>query len=158
MTAMNAARPRDREIAFVVEAGDEPSAAELARLRAAIEGVLDEAAIERATLSVALVDDPTIHRLNREFLAHDEPTDVVTFPLSEPGGEPLEGEIVVSVDTAARTAARLEWPAADELLLYVVHGALHLVGYDDRDADSRAAMRAAERRHLARLGLDPPGD
>jgi probable rRNA maturation factor len=152
------ARRYPREIAFAVEAGEPLAPADLARLRTAIEGVLDEAGVRRATLSVALVDDPTIHRLNREFLAHDFPTDVVTFPLSDDGSDALEGEIVVSVDTAARAAARLDWPAADELLLYVVHGALHLVGYDDQDPDALAAMRAAERRHLARWGLEPPSD
>lgn len=143
------------EVAIAEEAGPPLDPPALARLREAVEGVLDEAGFMAARISVALVDDATIHRLNREYLSHDFPTDVLTFPLSDEGGL-LEGEIVVSVDTAAATAAQLDWPADNELLLYVIHGALHLVGYDDQDAESLAAMRAAERRRLAALGLTPP--
>jgi probable rRNA maturation factor len=153
---MGSKRRRDFEVAVAQEAGPPLEAQAVDRLREAVEQVLEEAGALAARISVALVDDATIHRLNREFLSHDFPTDVITFPLSDEGSATLEGEIVVSVETAAATAERLGWPAGDELLLYVVHGALHLVGYDDQDPDSLAAMRAAERRRLAGFGLTPP--
>jgi probable rRNA maturation factor len=70
----------------------------------------------------------------------------------------LEGEVIASTDTAANAAARVGWPAEDELLLYVVHGMLHLVGHDDHDSASLAVMRAAERQCLAHFGLEPPYD
>jgi probable rRNA maturation factor len=125
-----------------------------ARLAAAVQTALADARCEAATVSVAIVDDATIHRLNRQFLEHDYPTDVLSFPLAEPPH--LKGEIVTSVDTARREADSAGWRAEDELLLYVVHGALHLVGHDDYEPSEAAAMRAAERAVLARLGVAIP--
>lgn len=125
------------------------------RLRAAVERICRDAGLADAEISVAIVDDPTIHRLNRQFLEHDYPTDVISFVLEAAAGR-LEGEIVASADTAIEQAARLGWPPQDELLLYVAHGALHLVGYDDLDAESAARMRQRERQCLAEFGLVPP--
>ena len=65
----------------------------------------------------------------------------------------IEGDVIVSAETAIQLAARYDWPPADELLLYVIHGTLHLVGYDDLDDASRAEMRSRERHYLAALGL-----
>ena len=124
------------------------------RLSSAVRMVLDDASIPEARLSLAVVDDPTIQELNREFLNHDEPTDVLSFVL-ERSERLLEGEVVVSADAARRAASRFGWTAADELLLYVIHGALHLVGLDDLSPNERAAMRERERGCLARFGLEP---
>jgi probable rRNA maturation factor len=125
------------------------------RLTAAVRAVLREAGVRDARVSVAVVDDPAIHALNRRFLGHDYPTDVLSFPLERSDGR-LEGEIVVSAETAVAQAARFGWPAAHELLLYVVHGALHLVGYEDATPRQRTAMRDGERAHLGRMGLTVP--
>jgi probable rRNA maturation factor len=122
------------------------------RLAAAVRRVLAEAAIAAARVSLAVVDDPTIHELNREFLGHDYATDVLSFLLERPPAA-IEGEIVVSAETAAAEAPRYGWSAAEELLLYVIHGALHLVGYDDHSAAKRAEMRARERAHLEHWGV-----
>ncbi len=121
------------------------------RLAAAVQMALSEGDCETATVSVAIVDDPAIHKLNRQFLEHDYPTDVLSFVLEEPPR--LEGEIVASIDTARREAAEVGWAAEDELLLYAVHGALHLAGYLDKLPEESAAMRAAERAVLERLGV-----
>jgi probable rRNA maturation factor len=125
-----------------------------ARLREAVRAVVEEASIHQAEISVAVVDDAAIQELNRRYLRHDEPTDVLSF-LLERAQDRLEGEIVVSADTARRTAPRFGWSAADELLFYVVHGTLHLVGYDDQTPGDRARMRARERECLARFGVEP---
>jgi probable rRNA maturation factor len=125
------------------------------RLTRAVEMILVEEGVEAAVINVAIVDDPTIHDLNRRFLDHDEPTDVLSFVLDEEAGR-LEGDVIASADTAARTAAQLQWPAADELLLYVLHGTLHLVGYDDLNPDSRREMRERERHYLSQFGLSSP--
>lgn len=124
------------------------------RLRAAIGSILADAGIKDATISVALVDDPTIHELNRRYLDHDYPTDVLSFVLEEGPGT-VEGEVIVSGDTAARSAPGYGWQAEDELLLYVIHGTLHLVGYDDKSPADAARMRQAESRYLAQFGLAP---
>ena len=124
------------------------------RLREAVELVLRRSGVEQAEISLAIVDDPAIHELNRRYLNHDEPTDVLSFVL-EAGEDSLEGEIIVSADTAAAAAPRFGWSAEDELLLYVIHGALHLVGYDDLNAAARSEMRGQERACLAHFGLTP---
>ena len=123
-----------------------------ARLRRAIEIVLADSNYAEATISVAIVDDDEIQVVNRRFLEHDYATDVISFVL-DADETSLDGEVVVSADTAARIAARLEWSVDDELLLYVVHGTLHLIGYDDLDPDSLREMRAQERVVLQRLGI-----
>jgi probable rRNA maturation factor len=125
------------------------------RLRMAVCMVLKEAGTTEAKISVAVVDDPTIARLNRQFLDHEGPTDVLSFALEEDQGR-LEGEIVVSADTATRTAAEYGWSPQEELLFYVVHGALHLVGYDDATPAQRAQMRRRERAVLKQLGILTP--
>jgi probable rRNA maturation factor len=121
----------------------------------AVRGVLEEASVQKARVSVVVVDDPTIHDLNRRFLEHDYPTDVLSFQLS-PGPRNLEGEVIVSADTARSSAQRYGWSAWGELLLYVVHGTLHLVGYDDDTPKHQAAMRAQEQAQLAKVGLRVP--
>jgi probable rRNA maturation factor len=128
-----------------------------APLREAVRMILDDASIAEATVSVALVDDATIRQLNRRYLNHDESTDVLSFVLQREAGR-LEGEVVVSAETAHRASRRFGWSPADELLLYVIHGALHLIGYDDQAPDERAAMREQERAYLARFGLRPRYD
>ena len=137
---------------FRVEVTNETDAAiDSARVAAAVQVALAEAGCTEATVSVAIVDDPTIHRLNRQFLEHDYPTDVLSFVLEEP--PQLEGEIIASIDTACREAAQVGWAAEDELLLYAVHGALHLAGYLDKEPADVAAMRTAERAVLERLDV-----
>lgn len=120
------------------------------RLRKAVELVLQGEGIERATLSVAVVSDRAIRPLNRRYLQHDYATDVLSFLLdSGPGW--LDGEVIVSADTAASQAPQYGSSAADELLLYVIHGTLHLIGYDDTTPAERKRMLARQRRYLRRL-------
>ncbi len=100
-----------------------------------------------ATLEVALLGEVEHTRLHRELLGDPAPTDVMAIPYRDPD---LWGEILVNADCAARAAAARGVRVRDEALLYVVHGALHLLGFDDRSANAAAAMRAAEARVLGR--------
>src|SRR5438128_541576 len=120
------------------------------RLIAGVRQVLLEAGIQRGEVSLAVVGDAEIHQLNRRFLQHDYPTDVISFVLNHEGDR-LDGEIIASADYAASEAERYNWPAADELLLYFVHGALHLVGHDDTTPEAAAEMKTQERAILATL-------
>lgn len=120
------------------------------QIERAIRWALADSVYDQASVSVAIVDDDAIHELNRQFLAHDYPTDVLSFTLEDDPPR-LEGEVVVSVDTARRNAEEAGWTAADELLLYVIHGALHLAGYLDKSPEDCAEMRAAEAAVLDRL-------
>lgn len=122
-------------------------------IKRAVEAVFTEAQIAEAEVSIAVVDDGTIHALNRQYLAHDYPTDVLSFMLAR-DAQRLEGEVIVSAETAIRSAARLGCAAEQELLLYVIHGALHLVGYKDATSEQRDAMRKQESHHLAKFGLE----
>jgi probable rRNA maturation factor len=155
--AANPARGRRAPPAIRVAVSDQQAVVPLSRRRlaAAVRRVLVEASVRDASVSLAIVDDPTIHRLNRQFLGHDRPTDVLSFLLDR-RDDGLEGEIVVSGPTAAAAAGQFGWSAQEELLLYVIHGALHLVGYDDRTPHQRATMRSQERKHLKRWGVPVP--
>ena len=126
-------------------------------LRQIVTVVLSGEGAASASVSVAVLDDKAIHELNRRYLHHDYPTDVLSFVLEE-GDQGLEGEVIVSAETAAREAAGFGWSAADELALYVVHGTLHLLGYDDHEDSDIAAMRAKERHYLARMGIGRPAE
>jgi probable rRNA maturation factor len=143
------------EISIAIEQAEHPIDEE--RLRSAVKAVLGGEGIQSATISMAVVNDERIHELNLRFLQHDEPTDVLSFVLNAPD-EPLDGEIIVSIETAARNAGRYGWSVADELLLYVVHGALHLTGHDDRTVEDQRRMRERERHYLSCWGLVPRYD
>jgi probable rRNA maturation factor len=93
-------------------------------------------------LSIAFVDDATIARIHADFMDDPSPTDVITFP-AEPSMESA-GEIIVSVDHAHARARELGETFSRELSLYLIHGWLHLAGFDDRNEEDRSEMRAAE--------------
>lgn len=138
-----------------IDIADEQDALPIDRdlIARAVETALRQQGIAKANVSVAIVDNPTIRQLHRQYLADDTPTDVISF-LLERSEEALEGEVVASAERAAEVAREYGWTAAEELLLYVVHGTLHLAGYDDATARQRAAMREQERACLAALGLE----
>jgi len=103
--------------------------------------------LPRAELSILLCDDATIHALNRDYRKKDKPTDVLAFamregPYAELAGDML-GDVIVSLDTAARQAAEKKVPFDREITMLVAHGLLHLLGFDH-------ATRTEERRMTAR--------
>ena len=104
------------------------------------ENVLVAENRQTASISIAFVDNDTIHRLNRLHLGHDWSTDVITFPLSDPDDQELSGELVISTEMAVATAREMGHDPLDELALYIVHGLLHLCGYDDSNEEQSAAM------------------
>ncbi|MDQ7822178.1 MAG: rRNA maturation RNase YbeY [Candidatus Eremiobacteraeota bacterium] len=100
-------------------------------------------------LSLMLVDDETIRRLNREHRGKDTPTDVLAFPMEEghkmllppgKGVRRLLGDVVISLETARRQAEEHSHPVKRELAILIAHGILHLRGYDDDKPGERAAM------------------
>ena len=146
---------RSRQGAIVVEISNtqrflEVDAKNLTRL---VEGVLGDEGIVQAAISVALVDNASIRRINQQHLGHDWPTDVISFPLSAATEPELVGELVVSAEMASDTAAELGAEPAAELALYVIHGLLHLCGHDDLTESDVHEMRARESTHLKRHGL-----
>jgi len=125
-----------------------------AKVRQTARRVLREEGAE-GELSIAIVDDAKIRELNQAYLGKDRETDVLSFALNDEH-ESLSGEVIVSADTAAREAAARDRSADDELALYLVHGILHLLGYDDTTAKKRSLMWERQRELLALLGYEPP--
>lgn len=135
--------------------------AEEADLRAvALHTLAAEGVIAPVALTLVLVDDATIHDLNRRFLDHDEPTDVITFALDEAGGDDAFvlptagdfrqlGEIYISCERAAAQSAEWGSEPRREVRFLVAHGVLHLLGWDDATAEARAAMLARQEAILA---------
>lgn len=123
------------------------------RMRQAATAVLQGEGENNAQISLAFVDNETIHRLNKRYLNHDEPTDVLSFPLSESGEAKLAGELVIGVEVALAQAAERGHDVQAELALYVIHGLLHLCGYDDHEPNDAARMRERERHYLQQTGL-----
>jgi probable rRNA maturation factor len=131
------------------------------RMREVVRTVLEGEQVADAEISLAFVDNATIHRLNRQYLDHDEPTDVLSFPLSDGRSKKLAGELVIGAEVARDQAAGRGHEVHAELALYVIHGLLHLSGYDDHEPEDAATMRERERHYLRRLGLPdiaPRGD
>jgi probable rRNA maturation factor len=145
-----------------------------AYIRKVARAVLTAEQVAAARISVALADNATVRRVNREYLAHDYDTDVLSFlfesvsepegtaPHSRAAGQPrgsgcrIDGEVLASAEMALQMAERYGWSPRDELTLYLVHGLLHLCGYDDLSPRERRIMRDRERAVLATLGISVP--
>jgi probable rRNA maturation factor len=110
----------------------------------------------RGSISIAVVDNATIHTINRTYLGHDWPTDVITFPLAEAGEPSLAAELVVSAEMACAAAREIGTEPSEELALYVVHGLLHLCGFDDHDDADRRRMQKREEELLSQAGVRSP--
>lgn len=124
-------------------------------LISAVEKILTDYGIMRSEFSIAVVDDPTIRQLNRQYLNHDYETDVISFVLDfNKESSFLAGQLIVSTDTATNMAGQVGGSMQDELLLYVIHGTLHLVGLDDKRPSDAAEMRRLEKQYLAQFGIE----
>ena len=123
------------------------------RVREIAGTVLDGEGKPDAEISLAFVDNPTINRLNLRYLQHDEPTDVLSFPLSDPSAKRMSGELVIGVEVAKAQADERGHDVQVELALYVIHGLLHLCGYSDKTQTEERDMRQRERHYLRLLKL-----
>jgi probable rRNA maturation factor len=105
-----------------------------------------------AELSVALVDDSEIHTLNATYRKVDRPTDVLAFPMEDaapsPERESMLGDVVISLDTAARQATERGVSPAEEVRTLLAHGLLHLLGYDHERSPAEARRMFRKQRQL----------
>lgn len=139
-------------------------------VRSIVRQTLQTEQVSSATISVAIVNNAQIHELNQQYLNHDYETDVLSFLLEESrdetacsetgsprgAGKTIDGEVIVSSEMAIDMAADYSWDAMDELTLYIVHGLLHLCGYDDLTAAELPVMRARECHVFEILGRPKP--
>jgi probable rRNA maturation factor len=120
-----------------------------------------------AEVSVRLTDDAEVHALNRQYRHKDKPTNVLSFPMIQPDlleslansddGEVLLGDIVLAAQTCAREAGDKQWAVSDYAQHLIVHGLLHLLGYDHELGETQAsAMEAIESSACRALGLPEP--
>jgi probable rRNA maturation factor len=131
------------------------AAIESDRLEALADAVMDAEGLPPGELGVVVTDDETIRELNREYAGDDTPTDVLAFSLREgeefasPDGVLRLGEVIISYPTAQRQAAEVDRPVEEEIDHLLVHGVLHLLGYDHAEPAEEERMRARERDLLA---------
>lgn len=104
-----------------------------------IKSLLKSEKFSSCQLSIVLASDSLIRRLNKKFMKKGRATDVLAFDLGTQGGH-LAGDVIVSVDTARRMAKTLKIGVKEEVWRYIVHGVLHLVGYDDTTPQKRKKM------------------
>ncbi|MBD3380426.1 MAG: rRNA maturation RNase YbeY [Candidatus Omnitrophica bacterium] len=130
---------------------------DLARVAEAAETALRALGLEDAEVNIVLVSNQKIRAMNRRYLGKDASTDVIAWPaygdplFTENGATGFLGDIAVSSDKAAANAAIYGQTFGWELVLYVIHGLLHLKGFDDRNDKDRRKMRAKEDELLQRV-------
>jgi probable rRNA maturation factor len=137
-------------------------------LAATLAHVPDARRLTRAEVSVLLSDDVTVRRLNADYRGRDRPTNVLSFPMFEDplarnpaaasaGTVPL-GDIVLAFETVRDEAAAAAKPLAHHVSHLLIHGCLHLLGYDHQEPGGAARMEGLERDVLAQLGIPDPYD
>jgi probable rRNA maturation factor len=112
--------------------------------------------LQTGTIGCRLVDDAEIRELNEEYAGHDYATDVLSFSYIEDGAEVAEGELgdmVISLETAKRQAEKAKTSVNDELGTLVLHGILHIFGFDHAEAADRDQMDALQAEVIAQAGL-----
>jgi len=125
-----------------------------------LKHIVELEGVTQCELSVAVVDADYMAQLHRSHLGCEGPTDVLTFdlrdiPARDASGAALEGDIVICRDVAVQRASQHGHDARAELLLYAVHGLLHLTGHDDHNPRQAAAMHAREDELLTTVGVGP---
>ncbi|MER9456419.1 rRNA maturation RNase YbeY [Mesorhizobium sp. M0478] len=150
------------EIDMSVEAGDWPDEAALTRLvdRAVSAAFAETAAAGPSELSIVFSNDAHIRTLNAGWRGKDKETNVLSFPAFPfpRGGKlpPMLGDIVLAAETVAREAALEDKPFENHITHLVIHGLLHLLGYDHETDAEAEEMEAIERSALARLAIPDP--
>ena len=152
--------PATRSPAVSVELSDTQAhlAIDPAWVERIVGAVLDLERIDQAMLSVVFTDNASIRVINARYLEHDWPTDVISWPDSTPDDPELAGELIISTEMAVETARLGEYDPLAEVALYLVHGLLHLRGYDDQTEADAALIRRREAEVLAVLEIDNPFD
>lgn len=124
-----------------------------------LRAVFDQLKLESLALNVVIVDDDAIADMHARFLDVEGTTDVITFDLSDAAPDStarrIDGELYICLDEAARQAEKFDHSVEAELLLYAVHGLLHLLGYDDHDPENHRIMHDTEDQLLTAIGVGP---
>lgn len=126
--------------------------------------VLEEEHVDAGELTVVITDEKTVQELNRTYRGVDAPTDVLSFPfgeeevLPEEEAPPYLGDVIIALPVAEAQARRYGHPLQEELRLLVVHGVLHLLGYDHATEEEEARMWQRQERILGKAYVGPKGE
>jgi len=154
---------------LTLEVSNQQSAIEIDQplIEGVVQKLLEYEQVVEAEISLALVDNPTLRKLNVQYLGHDYDTDVISFLLEEEqvgesqedkrgSGKKIDGELIISTEMACQMSHEYNWSPENEMLLYIVHGTLHLLGYDDLTEEELPLMRQREREALALSDIEMP--
>jgi probable rRNA maturation factor len=133
----------------------EPFPIEQAELRSLVRKVLKQFGVSRAEVDIVIADDAEMQTMHQRYFQDPRTTDVISFDLSEPGENPRCFQILVNAAMALRQARRRRHSPQAELSLYLVHGLLHNLGFDDADARSAKQMHQTEDQLLQSFGYPP---
>ena len=150
-----------REVAIEVLDQQQSLSVDLNTIQSVARNVLKTENVVAAELSIVLVNDQIIAEIHEKWLDDPTPTDVITFNLGSSGDDVLRGDIVISVETAERVSLDLAktnegWTSGLEIAYYLVHGILHLTGYNDKTVEDRQKMRSRENTIMKAIGLPLP--
>jgi probable rRNA maturation factor len=106
---------------------------------------------KRADVNIVFIHDRRMVKLHEEYLHHRSTTDVLSFPLHEDGSTSVEGEVYVNLDQARRQARRYQVTRKNEIARLVIHGTLHLLGYDDSSPRKKTTMTQREDHYLTKM-------
>lgn len=122
----------------------------------AAEQALVALGLSDVELSILLCDDAFIHPLNRDYRGKDKPTDVLSFAMREEGdpNDPILGDVIISIERAQEQALERGHLIGVELALLLVHGVLHLLGYDHEEDEEAIVMEAKEKEILSMLEVE----
>jgi probable rRNA maturation factor len=126
------------------------------KLKKLVKTICDRFKLSKATISIAIVDDTQIRKVNKQFLNYDNPTDCLSFNLSENDTSSVKSfELVVNAEMAVKEANLRGHSSEAELALYITHGLLHNLGFDDSTQDQAKKMHDTENEILQQLGFGP---
>lgn len=149
--------PADLRIEIAEEAGNWSDVGVAERIDAVVKALTARVGDAEGTVALALADDAMVRDLNRRFRGKDKPTNVLSFPSGETGGADTHiGDVILAIETLRREADADGKPVGDHFAHLVIHGILHLMGYDHESDDDAECMECLETAILADLGIDDP--
>ena len=138
------------KISFIYKRKTEPFQSDIKRIKKELKLLINRTAAAEKTdirsVNLIFCDDSFIADYNKEYLGHDYSTDIITFYDKDNGG--IEGELLISADTVLDNSKRFRTDFDNELKRVVIHGILHLCGYDDRTTTQKAIIRKKENFYL----------
>lgn len=143
---------------MIINVSDEQTALKISvkQVKQLVQQVIESEGQTCSEVNIYFVDTPAICQLHEEFFNDPSPTDCISFPIDEHESEEgyrLLGEVFICPATAIDYASKHQGNAYQESTLYIVHGLLHLMGYDDCEEEDISLMREAEKRHMHNLQL-----